>query len=134
MFQLLNRSEIMKREDDFEVRRQHLKELSENELEEKFWNLCYEIVSPLIELAENHTSPAVERSVLLRMGFSSMDAKKIVDRVINLKLLGKGAGNVIYRLAKAQNSDIKNTGLAFADGSFNDSEILKLLKGGIDCV
>lgn len=120
----------MKREDDFEIRRQHLKGLSEEELENRFWELCNKIVDPLIALAENHTSPAVERSVLLRMGFSSVEAKSIVDRVTTLGLLGKGAGNVVYRLSKSKGMGIRESGLAFGEGSFNDSEIIGLFKEG----
>lgn len=120
----------MKREDDYEIRRQHLKGLSESELEERFWELCNKIVSPLINLAETHTSPAVERSVLLRMGFSSIEAKGIVDKVMNLGLLGKGAGNVIFKISKLHNTNVKDTGLAFAKGSYKDTEVLKLFGRG----
>lgn len=120
----------MKREDDFESRRQHLKNMSETELENRFWELCEKIVDPLIKLAENNTSPAVERSVLLRMGFSSIEAKGIVDRVIDLGLLSKGAGNVIYRLSRTSGKSIRETGLAFASGDFGDSEVTGLFAGG----
>jgi len=120
----------VKREDDFKVRRQHLKNMSEQELENRFWELCDKIVEPLIDLAENHTSPAVERSVLLRMGFSSIEAKGIVDRVMNLGLLGKGAGNVVYRLANLHNTEVREAGLSFDSGSYEDSEVVGLFKGG----
>jgi len=120
----------MKREDDYEVRRQHLEGLSESELEERFWELCNKIVSPLINLAQTHTSPAVERSVLLRMGFSSIEAKEIVDKVMNLGLLGKGAGNVVFKLSKLYNTNVKDAGLAFAKGSYKDTEVLKLFGRG----
>jgi D-ornithine 4,5-aminomutase subunit alpha len=120
----------MKREDDFESRRQHLKDLTEAELEKRFWELCEKIVDPLVKLAETHTSPAVERSVLLRMGFSSIDAKSIVDRVTSIGLLGKGAGNVIYRLADQKSMDIKEAGLQFASGKFDDGEVTNLFAGG----
>lgn len=120
----------MKREDDFETRRQHLKSLTDEELEKRFWELCERIVDPLIDLAKAHTSPAVERSVLLRMGFSSIDAKAIVDRVMALGLLGKGAGNVVYRLANKNAMDIKEAGLQFASGKFEDGEVTGLFAGG----
>jgi len=120
----------MNREDDFEVRRQHLKGLSDGELEDRFWDLCNKIVEPLINLAEKHTSPEVERSVILRMGFSSTEAKGIVDRVTNLSLLGKGAGNVVYRLAKLQRIGIRQAGIEFSKGNFKDSDIVGLFKGG----
>ena len=74
----------MKREDDFQLRRQHLKNLSDEELYEKFWSLTEEIVNPLVELAYNHTSPSIERSVLLRMGFSSIEASKIVKKFLKI--------------------------------------------------
>ncbi|CDF58310.1 ornithine aminomutase subunit alpha [Thermobrachium celere] len=106
----------VKRPDDFEIRRQHLKDLSDEELEKRFWQLAEEIVKPLVELAYTHTSPAVERSVLLRMGFSSIEAKAIVEGVQNLGLLGKGAGNVVYRLAKKKNIPIREAGLLLVEG------------------
>lgn len=119
----------MKREDDFEIRRQHLKGLSELELEAKFWELCDKLVDPLIKLAENNTSPAVERSVLLRMGFSSIESKGIIDKVMDLNLLGKGAGNVVYKLAKHKGIGIKESGLLIAGGSAQD-DIVSLFKAG----
>lgn len=119
----------MKREDDFETRRQHLKSLSEKELEDKFWELCNRIVEPLVEMGKTHTSPAVERSVLLRMGFSSPEAKAIVDKVMELGLLGKGAGNVVYRLSGHKNMSIREAGLALSKGEFID-EVSGLFKGG----
>ena len=75
------------------------------------------------------SAPAVERSVLLRMGFSSIEAKAIVDGCIEHNLIAHGAGNVIYRLAKAQNSEIRPAGLALADGKLWD-EAEKLFDGG----
>lgn len=106
----------IKRADDFEIRREHLKNLTDEELEKRFWQLAEEIVKPMVELASNHTSPAVERSVLLRMGFSSIEAKAIVEGVQNLGLLGKGAGNVVYRLAKKKNMSIREAGLLLVEG------------------
>jgi D-ornithine 4,5-aminomutase subunit alpha len=85
----------MKREDDFEKRRQHLKNLSDEELYNRFWGLAEEIVKPMVGLAYTHTSPAVERSVLLRMGFSSIEAGNIVKEGMKWKLLGNGMGNVV---------------------------------------
>lgn len=121
----------MKRDDDFESRRQHLKDMSDADLEKRFWELCDKIVDPLINLAKTHTSPAVERSVLLRMGFSSIEANSIVERVTAMGLLNKGAGNVIYRLSKHCGKGIKETGLEFAEGRFKDSEVSGLFNGGV---
>ena len=59
------------REDDYLKRREHLKDLSDQELKERFWQLAEQAVKPLVDLAYKNTSPAIERSVLLRMGFSS---------------------------------------------------------------
>ena len=79
----------MKRVDDFEKRREHLKNLTDEQLYEKFWSLTEQIVKPMVDLSYNHTSPAIERSVLLRMGFSSLDAQPIVDYGTKWNLLGK---------------------------------------------
>ncbi len=99
------------RKDDFEQRRKHLANLTDKELKAKFWNLAEKAVDPLIDLAYKNTSPAIERSVLLRMGFSSLEAKDIVDKVINNGLIGKGAGHIVYRLAKLENIDIRTAGM-----------------------
>ena len=119
----------IKREDDFEKRREKLKNLSDEELKKRFWNLADEIVKPMVDLAYTHTSPSIERSVLLRMGFSSIEAKGIVSRVEELNLLPKGAGNVVYRLSKKRDIGIREAGLLLADGKCMD-EALCLFGGG----
>ena len=100
----------MKRADDFETRRAHLETLSDAELEARFWNLIDEMIDPLLKLGYENTTPAIERSVLLRMGFSSIEAKAIVEGCIEHNLMEHGAGNVVYRLAKKNNSDIRTAG------------------------
>ena len=99
------------RQDDFEIRSKHLKQLSDEELKQRFWDLAEKTVNPLIDLAYKNTSPAIERSVLLRMGFSSLEAKDIVDKVINHNLIGKGAGHVVYKLSIIENISIRDAGL-----------------------
>ncbi|HRS21031.1 MAG TPA: ornithine aminomutase subunit alpha, partial [Clostridia bacterium] len=90
----------VKRADDYEVRRKHLAELSDEELKNRFWELAEKIVEPMLELGYKNTTPAIERSVLLRMGFSSLEVKPIVEGVMKKGLMGKGAGNVVWRLSK----------------------------------
>ena len=85
----------MKRNDDFEERRKHLASLSDEQLEQRFWELANKLVDPLLEMGYEYTSPSVERSVLLRMGFSSVEAKAIVNGCIERNLIAHGAGNVI---------------------------------------
>ena len=72
----------MKRTDDFQERRAHLANLTDDQLEARFWELANKLVDPLLKMGYEYTSPAVERSVLLRMGFSSIEAKAIVDGCI----------------------------------------------------
>lgn len=119
----------MKRVNDFQERRQHLANLSEEELEKRFWELSEKIVEPIIKLAYENTSPSIERSVLLRMGFSSIEAKTIVDGIINKGLIGKGAGNVLYRLSKKYNISIREVGSRLIEGLYWD-ELDDLFKGG----
>lgn len=119
----------MKRNDDFQQRRKHLANLTEQELEERFWQLAEKIVDPMIELAYKNTSPSIERSVLLRMGFSSLEAKSIVEGAVDRGLLGKGAGHLVYRLSREKNIDIKEAGLKLANGQMWD-EVENLFKGG----
>ena len=118
----------MKREDDFNKRRKHLADLSEVELEQRFWELAEKIVDPLVELAAKNTSPSIERSVLLRMGFSSLEAGAIVNGVIDRGLLGKGAGHIVYRLAKEKNMEIREAGLKLVDGEMWD-DVMSIFQG-----
>jgi D-ornithine 4,5-aminomutase subunit alpha len=119
----------MKREDDFQERRKHLANLTEEELEARFWKLAEQIVDPLVELAEKNTTPSIERSILLRMGFSSLEAKAIVDGVIDRGLLGKGAGHIVYRLAKEKDVEIREAGLKLVQGEMWD-DVMEIFKVG----
>ena len=119
----------MKRNDDYLERRAHLADLSDKELEERFWQLANQLVDPLLQMGYEYTSPAVERSVLLRMGFSSIEAKAIVEGCMEHDLMSHGAGHVVYRLSRAQNLDLRQAGLALADGKLW-SEAEKLFEGG----
>lgn len=113
----------MKRADDFQTRRKHLENLSDAELEQKFWELAEKVVDPMLDLAQKNTTPSIERSVLLRMGFSSIEAKAIVEGVIDRGLMGKGAGHVIYKLATTNKADIRETGLKLIDGEGWDQAV-----------
>jgi D-ornithine 4,5-aminomutase subunit alpha len=110
----------MERADDFAERRKHLADLSEEQLEQRFWELTEQLVDPMLKLAHSHTSPSIERSVLLRMGFSSAEAKAIVEQAIDRELIGKGAGHVVYAVSKQKKMGIREAGLQLADGSLWD--------------
>ena len=75
-----SRMTCVDRPDDFAARRARLAALSDDELHPYFWELVQKIVAPLIEEARAHTTPSIERSVLLRMGFSSIEAKILHGR------------------------------------------------------
>ena len=112
----------MKRADDYAQRRAHLANLSDEELYNKFWNLAEEIVDPLLELGRKNTTPSVERSILLRMGFSSLEVKPIVEGVMSKGLMGKGAGNVVWRLSKKLGCSVREAGLELAKGKHWDED------------
>lgn len=119
----------MKRADDFQQRRQHLINLSDEELENRFWELAGKIVDPMIDMAKKHTTPSIERSVLLRMGFSSIEARTIVEGVVARGLMGKGAGHVVYKLAATKNLPLREVGLQLVEGKLWD-EATALFEGG----
>lgn len=119
----------LKREDDFSSRRKHLENLSSEELKARFWELAEKAVDPLLELAKTHTSPAVERSVLLRMGFSSIEAKPLVEACIDRGLIGKGCGHVVYRISKDKNIPLRQAGLEMLEGKHWDDAVA-IFKGG----
>lgn len=117
-----------KRNDDYEVRRSHLAELSEEELKKRFFSLAEEIVQPLITLSKNSTTPSVERSVLLRMGFSSLEARDIVNHVLDLGLMGKGAGNIVLKTSEKLGEDYLTVGRRMAEGNHLDV-VVSIFKG-----
>lgn len=101
---------------EFQKRRRRLGKLSDAELEARFWELADEIVSPLVELARTHTTPSIERSVLLRGGLSSIEAGKVVRGAVDRGLLGLGAGGLVMRLAAARKVSFVEAGRALAAG------------------
>ncbi len=106
----------MKREDDFEIRRQQIAGLTDQELYERFWALTEKVVDPLLELGRKNTTPSIERAVLLRMGVSSLDTKAIVQGCMDRGLMGKGAGHVVYKLSKAKGITVKEAASLLAEG------------------
>ncbi|MCX8007971.1 MAG: ornithine aminomutase subunit alpha [Coriobacteriia bacterium] len=85
----------MVRPDTYREVRAHLAGLSDEQLEARFWELAREVVRPLIELARTHTSPSIERSVLMRMGVDSVTTKAVVAECVSRGLLAHGAGHVV---------------------------------------
>ncbi len=111
----------MKRQDDFKDRRKHLADLSDEELKARFWDLIEETIDPLIEMARTHTTPSIERSILLRMGFSSIEAKPLVEMAIDRQLIGKGVGHLVYKASKINNLTLREAGLAMLEGKLWDT-------------
>ena len=109
---------LQERADDFDVRGERLRTMSDEELHNYFWELVDKIVAPLIEEARTHTSPSIERSVLLRMGFSSIEAKQLVDRFHAQNLLGHGTGRLILELAKSKSITVREAGEALLQDNF----------------
>jgi D-ornithine 4,5-aminomutase subunit alpha len=106
------------RPDDFEVRRERLASLSDDELHARFWSLVEKIVEPLVQEARTHTTPSIERSVLLRMGFSSVEAGALVKQLGERGLLGHGAGHLVLELAVKKAIPVREAGLALMQGRY----------------
>lgn len=106
------------RPDDFSTRRARIRAMSDEELHRYFWSLADKLVAPLIEEARTHTTPSIERSVLLRMGFSSLEAKALVDGMNERGLLGDGAGRLVLELAKAKNISVRAAGTELLAGQY----------------
>jgi D-ornithine 4,5-aminomutase subunit alpha len=104
------------RPDDFETRRVTLRPLSDEELHARFWELARRLVAPLIAEARTHTTPSIERSVLLRMGFSSLEARDLVAAFGARGLLGRGAGRLVLELARAKGIGVREAGAALLAG------------------
>ncbi|MCI2425931.1 ornithine aminomutase subunit alpha [Candidatus Acetothermia bacterium] len=111
----------MERKDDYLQRRKDLTKLADEELYQRFWELTEKIVDPLIKLGKEYTTPSIERSVLLRMGFSSLEAKEIVSCCQEHDLLRKGAGHVVWKLAQKRQVSIRDAGLALCNGAAKET-------------
>jgi D-ornithine 4,5-aminomutase subunit alpha len=109
---------LQTRADDFQTRRAHLQHLLDTELHEYFWRLIEDIVRPMVEEARTHTSPSIERSVLLRMGFSSLEAKGLVTMMLEKDLLSHGAGHLVLQLAHTHGITVREAGLALLAGTY----------------
>ncbi len=109
---------LLERPDDFQTRRTQVQHLSDAELQAYFWRLAERIVQPLIAEARTYTSPSIERSVLLRMGFSSLEAKPLVQQMLDRGLLGHGAGHLILQLAQRQGLSVREAGLGLLAGKY----------------
>lgn len=106
----------MKRPDDYKARAAHLADLSDEQLHARFW-----------ELAKTLTDP------LLRMGFSSLECKAIVDGCLEHGLLGHGAGHVVYKASKTWDLGIREAGLKLISLE-NWDEVKTWFKGGLQHV
>ena len=87
------------REDTYLQDRAHLAGLTDEQLEARFWALSEQIVEPLVELARTHTSPSIERSVLMRMGVDSRTCMAVASECEKRGLLGHGVGQVVAHCA-----------------------------------
>ena len=106
----------MVREDTFDNAHQHLVGLSDAELEARFWQLAHECVEPLVELARTHTSPSIERSVLMRLGVDSVTCKTVVAECEARGLLSHGAGHVVWVCMQAWACDALEAARRLAGG------------------
>ena len=109
----------------FEKRQAELHKMTDEQLKARFWELCNQVVDPIVDLAQTHTSPSIERAVLLRMGIDSVSAHGVVDRIYEAGLLGKGAGHVLLKLAARRGCDVR----AAAAAILEDKEVLQGLFG-----
>lgn len=99
------------RNDDYLERRKHLEAYNDQELKAYFYKLTDQLIDPLLDLARDYTTPAIERSVLMRMGFSSLEAKAITDKLFEHNMLAFGAGHIVYRFSIDHHMSIREAGL-----------------------
>ena len=99
----------------FEARRQELNKMTDEQLKDRFWELCQKVVEPMVDYGRKYTSPSIERSVLLRMGVDSQTSHGVVDRIHEAGLLGKGAGHVVLKVSQKNNIDIRSAAKKIAE-------------------
>jgi len=104
------------RPDTFQQVRRHLVSLTDEQLEARFWELAQQVVDPLVELAAIHTSPSIERSVLMRMGVDSRTCTVVVAECEKRGLLGHGAGHVVLHCAQAWGLNAPDAAARLASG------------------
>jgi len=114
--------------DDFNERRKHLAKMSDAELKAYFEKLTDQMIDPLLELAYAHTTPAIERSVLMRMGFSSLEAKTLTEKMMDYHLLEHGVGHVVMRYATSKGLSIREAGLKLIEDSKDLSKLAEAFK------
>ena len=120
----------MVREDTFEHAHQYLSGLTDEELKMRFWSLAQEIVDPLVELARTHTSPSIERSVLMRMGIDSPTCGAVVGECEARGLLGHGAGHVVLVVMQALDTDAPTAAGKLAAGDTDAWSVVDAKWGG----
>ena len=120
----------MVREDTFDHAHQYLSGLTDEELQMRFWHLTQEIVDPLVELARTHTSPSIERSVLMRMGVDTPTCVAVVSECEARGLLGHGAGHVVLVVMQAFEIDAPSAALRLADGEADAWALVDAKWGG----
>lgn len=106
----------MVRPDTYGEVRKHLAGLDDVQLEARFWELSQRCVDPLVELARTHTSPSIERSVLMRMGVDSRTCMAVVAECGKRGLLGHGAGHVVWVCMRAWDSSAPEAAERLAGG------------------
>jgi D-ornithine 4,5-aminomutase subunit alpha len=99
----------------YEQRREELRKMSDAELKARFWQLCDQVIEPIVDLSKTHTSPSIERSVLLRMGIDSISSQGVVERIYQAGLLGKGAGHVLLKLTQKMDWDVRTAAAAILE-------------------
>jgi D-ornithine 4,5-aminomutase subunit alpha len=104
------------RQDTYLQDREHLAGLSDKQLEARFWALAEGAVAPLVELARTHTSPSIERSVLMRMGLDSRTCMAVAAECEKRALLGHGAGQLVLHCATAWKVSVVEAGRRLAAG------------------
>ena len=102
-----------------------LNKLDDATLKARFWELCEQMMTPVVDLARTHTSPSIERSVLLRMGVDSISTHGVVDKIYEAGLLGKGAGHCVLKLMHDRNMDVRTAAQLILD----DPSVLDGLSG-----
>ena len=121
----------MVREDTFEHAHQYLAGLTDEELKVRFWSLTQEIVDPLVELARTHTSPSIERSVLMRMGIDSLTCGAVVSECEARGLLGHGAGHVALVVMQALGIDAPAAARKLSDGDADAWDVVEAKWGSV---
>ena len=91
-------------------------DLADEHIHKEFWKSGQSSDDSLSDFAHTCTSPHVECSSLVAMGFSDDEAQAIIKGAIKYRIICKGCSHVVLELRRARGIGLREAGLLLAAG------------------